>query len=109
MADIVVRGGTIVRPGGIERADISIEDGRIAAVGIDLRGAAEEIDATGLFVLPGVIDVHLHFNEPGRTDWEGAATGSRALAAGGGTCFIDMPLNASPPTCDATSFDLKRT
>src|SRR5215475_8719062 len=108
MADIVVRGGTIVRPGGIERADISIEDGRIAAVGIDLRGAAEEIDATGLFVLPGVIDVHLHFNEPGRTDWEGAATGSRGLAAGGGTVFFDMPLNSTPCTVNPREFDRKR-
>jgi allantoinase len=54
-----------------------------------------------------VIDAHVHFNEPGRTDWEGIETGSQALAAGGGTCFFDMPLNAHPPTCDVPSFDLK--
>ena len=48
-----------------------------------------------------MIDVHLHFNEPGRTDWEGAATGSRALAAGGGTLFFDMPLNSTPCTVNA--------
>jgi allantoinase len=59
-------------------------------------------------VFPGVIDPHVHFNEPGRTDWEGIATGSAALAAGGGTCFIDMPLNSSPPTLDAAAFNLKK-
>ena len=61
----------------------------------------------GLHIFPGVIDAHVHFNEPGRADWEGIETGSRALAAGGGTMFFDMPLNAHPPTCDAASFDLK--
>ncbi len=68
----------------------------------------EEIDARGLHVFPGLIDVHLHFNEPGRTDWEGAATGSRALAAGGGTLFFDMPLNSTPCTVNAAAFDRKR-
>ena len=69
---------------------------------------AEEVDARGLAVFPGVIDVHVHFNEPGRTDWEGAATGSRALAAGGGTAFFDMPLNSTPCTLNAAAFDDKR-
>jgi allantoinase len=78
------------------------------AVGPELPGAAEEIDARGLHVFPGLIDVHLHFNQPGRTDWEGAATGSRALAAGGGTLFFDMPLNSTPCTVNAGAFDLKR-
>ena len=55
-----------------------------------------------------MIDAHVHFNEPGRTEWEGFATGSRALAAGGATACIEMPLNAHPPTLDAESFDLKR-
>jgi allantoinase len=59
-------------------------------------------------MLPGLIDVHVHFNEPGRADWEGAATGSRALAAGGGTTFFDMPLNSSPCTVDANAFRAKR-
>jgi allantoinase len=82
--------------------------GSIVEIG-DLSGTAvEEIDATGLHIFPGVIDPHVHFNEPGRTDWEGFAAGSAALAAGGGTCFFDMPLNSSPPTLDGESFDLKR-
>src|SRR5262249_8984562 len=50
---------------------------------------------------------HVHFNEPGRSEWEGFATGARALAAGGTTSYIEMPLNAHPPTLDAASFDLK--
>jgi allantoinase len=61
-----------------------------------------------LLLLPGAIDAHVHYNEPGRTDWEGWATGSLASAAGGATCVFEMPLNAHPPTLDAESFDLKR-
>jgi allantoinase len=107
MPDLVVRGATLVTE-GMPQADIAIKDGKIAAIGPDLPGAAEEIDAHGLHVFPGLIDVHLHFNEPGRTGWEGAATGSRALAAGGGTLFFDMPLNSTPCTVNATAFDCKR-
>jgi allantoinase len=91
-----------------EHGDIAIQDGIIAAVGRDLPAGREEIDATGLAILPGLIDVHLHFNEPGRTEWEGAATGSRALAAGGGTLFFDMPLNSSPCTVNLAAFKEKR-
>ncbi len=107
MPDLVVRGGTLVTP-GLPQTDVAIEDGKIAAIGPELPGAAEEIDARGLHVFPGVIDAHLHFNEPGRTEWEGAATGSRALAAGGGTLFFDMPLNSTPCTVNADAFDRKR-
>jgi allantoinase len=108
LIDVIVRGGTLVTPDGRRHADLAIEDGRILEVGPDLTGGKHEIDARGLFVLPGVIDVHLHFNEPGRTEWEGAATGSRALAAGGGTLFFDMPLNSTPCTVNAREFDRKR-
>ncbi|MEI4920471.1 amidohydrolase family protein, partial [Klebsiella pneumoniae] len=89
----------------IRRGDVGIVDSKIAAIAENFSGsAADEIDATGLHIFPGVIDAHVHFNEPGRTEWEGVETGSRALAAGGGTMFFDMPLNAHPPTCDAESF-----
>lgn len=108
MVDAVVRNGFVAGPDGVTPADVAIEGGCIAAVGRDLPAGRDEIDARGLFVLPGLIDVHLHFNEPGRTDWEGAATGSRALAAGGGTVFFDMPLNSTPCTVNANAFDLKR-
>jgi allantoinase len=107
-ADTVVRGGIVVTPEGMSPADVAIEDGRILEVGPGLPGAAEEIDARGLHVFPGVIDVHVHFNEPGHTEWEGAGTGSRALAAGGGTIFFDMPLNSIPCTINAGEFDRKR-
>ena len=61
-----------------------------------------------MHVLPGVVDVHVHFNEPGRTDWEGWATGSAACAVGGTTTVAEMPLNAHPPTLDGPSFDAKQ-
>jgi allantoinase len=106
--DLLVRKGILVTAGGEQRADLAIADGRIVALGLDLAGTSnEEINAEGLHVFPGVIDSHLHFNEPGRTSWEGFATGTAALAAGGSTTFFDMPLNSSPPTLDAASFDLK--
>ncbi|PYR96013.1 MAG: allantoinase, partial [Acidobacteria bacterium] len=98
MTDVVVRGGTVVTPEGVNPADLAIEDGVISGIGPELAGGFQEIDARGLFVFPGMIDVHVHFNEPGHTEWEGAATGSRALAAGGGTLFFDMPLNSIPCT-----------
>jgi allantoinase len=108
MAELVIRGGTLVTPERLLRADLAIEGGKIQAIGPELPGGAEEIDARGLHVFPAMIDVHLHFNEPGRTEWEGAATGSRALAAGGGALFFDMPLNSTPCTVNASEFDRKR-
>ena len=107
MFDLVVRGGTVVTPDGIVATDVGVEDGRIAAIGSELGGATREIEAKGCAVLPGMIDIHLHFNEPGRTEWEGARTGSQALAAGGGTLFFDMPLNSTPCTVNAREFDRK--
>ena len=100
---------SVVTPDGVAPAPTSpSRTGRSSRSRPDSRGDAREtIDATGLHVFPGVIDPHVHFNEPGRTEWEGFATGSAALAAGGGTCFFDMPLNSSPPTLDGESFDLK--
>jgi allantoinase len=69
--------------------------------------AREEIDARGCVLLPGAIDAHVHFNEPGRTDWEGIASGSAACAAGGTTTYFDMPLNSAPPVCNAAAFAAK--
>src|SRR5690242_1633661 len=94
--DVLVRGGTLVlRHSSTGVEDIAIAGGRIAAIGPDLPGTAtEEIDARGLWVFPGAVDAHVHFNDPGRAEWEGFATGTAALAAGGTTTFCDMPLNA---------------
>jgi allantoinase len=106
--DLIVRGGTLVRHSSLEITDLGVSDGKIVALGPAISGTARaEIDARGLHVLPGMIDAHVHFNEPGRTDWEGISSGSRAFAAGGGTTFVDMPLNSSPVTVDGPSFDLK--
>ncbi len=106
--DRLIWGGNVVTESGVTRSDIGIKEGRILAVGPGVTGSARErIEATGLHIFPGLIDSHVHFNEPGRTHWEGIETGSRALAAGGGTLFFDMPLNAHPPTIDAGSFDQK--
>ncbi|MGI9089327.1 MAG: allantoinase AllB [Chthoniobacterales bacterium] len=89
--------------------DIGISDGKIVSLGENLAGSAKaEIDARRLAIFPGVIDAHVHFNEPGRADWEGFASGSRAAAAGGTTTIFDMPLNAHPPTIDGAAFDEKR-
>jgi allantoinase len=105
---VIVRGGSVVTPEGVIAADLAVEDGRIVEIARELPGNGEEIDARGLTVLPGLIDVHVHFNQPGRAEWEGAATGSQALAAGGGATFFDMPLNSSPCTVGPTEFDEKR-
>ncbi len=87
----------------------AIADGRIVAVADALDDAARaDLDATGLHVLPGAVDAHVHFNDPGRTAYEGFETGTRAAAAGGTTTIVDMPLNALPPTIDARAFDRKR-
>jgi allantoinase len=97
--DLLVRG----------EQDIGIAEGKFVALDRNLSGSAdEEIDVAKLTVFPGVIDAHVHFNEPGRTDWEGFASGSRAAAAGGTTTIFEMPLNAHPPTLDGPSFDAKR-
>jgi allantoinase len=106
--DLIIRGGNVVRETGVARADIAVADEKIVAIEPQISGDAREtIDATGLHVFPGVIDPHVHFNDPGRADWEGIDTGSAAFAAGGGTLFFDMPLNSSPPVLDGESFDLK--
>ncbi len=106
--DLLIRRASVVTESAINRMDIGIAWGRIAALGPELSGSAREtIDASGLHAFPGLIDSHVHFNEPGRAHWEGFDSGSRALAAGGGTLFFDMPLNSTPPTIDAASFDRK--
>ncbi len=109
MIDLVIRGGTVVRSTEVEALDIGVADGVITDIRPELPAGREQIDARGLTIFPGLIDVHLHFNEPGRTEWEGASTGSRALAAGGGTLYFDMPLNSTPCTVDAAALDAKRT
>lgn len=109
MHDLVIRGARLVVPSGLIDADVGIVDGTIAEVGPELGAGRAEVEGSGLHVFPGVVDAHLHFNEPGRTNWEGAATGSHALAARGGTTFVDMPLNSTPCTVNALEFERKRS
>lgn len=107
--DLIVRGGRIVTPDGVHDAEIGVLHGKIVRLAPEVADHAHaELDAEGRYVFPGIVDAHVHFNEPGRTEWEGLAHGSLALAAGGGTCFFDMPLNSEPPVLDAAALRTKR-
>jgi allantoinase len=110
MASLLVRGERVVLPDGMRSASIAIVDGRIAGI---LPYAHEEtaatiIDAGGLVVMPGIVDTHVHINEPGRTAWEGFASATRAAAAGGITTLVDMPLNSVPATTTVGALRAKR-
>src|ERR1700751_2706822 len=108
--DILFRGVKLVSADDIGTAEVAVIGEQIAAVGVNLGGSAKQVvDAADTILFPGIIDAHIHFNEPGREHWEGLSTGPRALAAGGGAVFFDMPLNAAPPTLDRESFMRKRS
>ena len=84
MFDLIIHNATLVLPNETKQADIALENGKITDIACEISSSSkEEINATGLYVFPGLIDVHVHFNEPGRKEWEGIQTGSSALAAGG--------------------------
>jgi allantoinase len=109
--DLIIRNGKIVMLDSIVQGDIAIKEGKIKEVSIGKSleaNGAREINAEGQHVLPGLVDTHVHFNEPGRTEWEGVQTGSRSLAAGGVTTYFDMPLNSTPPTINKENLALKR-
>ncbi|WP_181186019.1 allantoinase AllB [Alkalicoccus urumqiensis] len=94
-ADIQLTNVLVYRNGSFQPGTVTVENGLITSV-TEANGASPK-----KLLVPGGIDIHVHFNEPGRTDWEGIANGSKALAAGGMTAFADMPLNSSPPTATA--------
>src|SRR5918912_1278009 len=98
--DLVVRGQRVVTPGAVRAAAIHIRGGRISAVRAfeDVPAGCEVLEAGERVVLPGLVDSHVHVNEPGRTRWEGFRTATRAAARGGTTTIVDMPLNSVPPT-----------
>src|SRR5215471_6101623 len=109
--DLVIRAGSVVLPGGTRPATVRISDGKIIEVGPyhAARGASGVVMlGDDEVLLPGLVDSHVHVNEPGRTDWEGFATATRAAAAGGITTIIDMPLNSIPPTIDTGALRAKR-
>jgi allantoinase len=105
----IVRAARVVTPDGIRPATIHIERGRIVHVGEMNETAlgAAVADAGELIVLPGLVDTHVHVNEPGRTDWEGFETATRAAAAGGVTTLLDMPLNSIPATTSVAALHAK--
>ncbi len=108
-ADLILRSGCVVVPSGAIPADVVVRGGVIVDVaGHASADAAEVIDAGGTPVLPGAVDSHVHVNEPGRTDWEGFATATRAAACGGVTTLVDMPLNSLPPTTTPDALASKR-
>jgi allantoinase len=104
-ADWVLRGRRVVLPEDIRAAAIRVRDGVIQEVR-EYDGAFDE-DAGDLVVMPGLVDSHVHINEPGRTEWEGFATATRAAAAGGVTTLVDMPLNSIPATTSVDGYAAK--
>ena len=97
----------VVTPDGLRAATIEYEDGLILSV--EPRAVSPSAEDVGdFYILPGLVDTHVHVNEPGRTEWEGFRTASRAAAAGGITCIIDMPLNCIPATTNVEALELKR-
>ncbi|MCX6497546.1 MAG: allantoinase AllB [Arthrobacter sp.] len=110
--DLVIRGRNILRPTGFAAAEVGVRYGVIAAIGplgSGLRGQTTIELGAGETLIPGLVDTHVHVNEPGRTEWEGFASATRAAAAGGVTTIIDMPLNSIPATVDPAALHLKRS
>src|SRR6187399_559190 len=93
--DLVLRGRRVITRAGEVPRCIAVRDGVVVA--------DDEV------LLPGLVDSHVHVNEPGRTEWEGFATATRAAAAGGVTTILDMPLNSVPATTTVAALDLKRS
>ncbi|GAA5155121.1 hypothetical protein GCM10025768_27460 [Microbacterium pseudoresistens] len=108
--DLVLRGRALI-DGAITSVEIGVRQGRIARVapaGADLE-APEIVDAAAdELILPGLVDTHVHVNDPGRTEWEGFESATRAAAAGGVTTIVDMPLNSIPPTVTVEALEIKR-
>ncbi|WP_329004935.1 allantoinase AllB [Kribbella sp. NBC_00709] len=109
--DLVIRARRVVRPAGEQAAAVGVRDGRIVAIApydADLQATTDLRLADDEVLLPGLVDSHVHVNDPGRTDWEGFTSATKAAARGGVTTIIDMPLNSIPPTCDVPALTLKR-
>jgi allantoinase len=98
--DLLLTSRRVITPEGVRPAAVHIRDGKIARVGPIGEAPSESpvIDCGDSVLMPGIVDTHVHVNEPGRTDWEGFATATRAAAAGGVTTLVDMPLNSVPAT-----------
>ena len=110
MTDLVIRGRRVVTPDGVRAASVHVAEGRIVRVGgwEEAPPDISVVDAGESIVMPGLVDTHVHINEPGRTEWEGFETGTRAAAAGGVTTILDMPLNSIPATTTVDALEAKR-
>ncbi|MFD3404913.1 allantoinase AllB [Kribbella sp. NPDC058693] len=109
--DLVIRARRVMRPSGEHPAALGVRDGRIVAIApydADLQATTDVRLQDDEVLLPGLVDSHVHVNDPGRTDWEGFTSATKAAASGGVTTIIDMPLNSIPPTCDVPALTLKR-
>jgi allantoinase len=109
--DLVIRGKRVITRAGEVPRCIAVRDGVVVAIEpLEARLEGEQtIDlADDEVLLPGLVDTHVHVNEPGRTEWEGYATATRAAAAGGVTTIIDMPLTSIPPTCTVDALEIKQ-
>jgi allantoinase len=108
--DLVVRSRRVVSGGRVAPGAVHVEGERIASIAAydALPAGADVVDAGDAVVMPAVVDTHVHVNEPGRTDWEGFATATRAAAAGGAGTIVDMPLNSIPPTTTLRGLEEKR-
>jgi allantoinase len=109
-ADLYLKNAQVVTEKAVFPGGVVVDSGKIAEVisGNTEINASEVIDLKGKLLLPGIVDGHVHFNEPGREHWEGYRTGSMAAAAGGVTSVLDMPLNATPPTVNKSLLEHKR-
>lgn len=110
MVDRVFRGRRVVLPDGVRAASVHVDGERIVAVRgyDDVPTGVPVVEAGDLVLTAGLVDTHVHVNEPGRTHWEGFTTATRAAAAGGVTAIVDMPLNSIPPTTTVSGLDAKR-
>ena len=111
MAELVLRSARVVTPGGTRAASVTVADGVITAVlpyDAPVPDGARLEDLGDDVLLPGLVDTHVHVNDPGRTEWEGFWSATRAAAAGGITTLIDMPLNSLPPTTTVDHLHTKR-
>ncbi|MEN4013493.1 MAG: allantoinase AllB [Chloroflexota bacterium] len=108
--DLYLKNAQVVTEERVLRGGVLVDGGRIIEVisGDQERVAKQIIDLGGKHLLPGVVDAHVHFNQPGREHWEGYRTGTMAAAAGGVTTALEMPLNATPPTITLANLELKR-
>src|SRR5215510_5121702 len=108
--DLCVRSRRTITPEGERPAAVLVSGGKIREV-IEIDAEVEAtrtLDFGDRVLMPGLVDTHVHVNEPGRTEWEGFLTATRAAAAGGITTIVDMPLNSIPPTVDPAALDAKR-